>query len=73
FGMGACQGRFCAHTTSQLAHEHGFGFDPAALNGDVPRWPLRPVSLAALAAYAEPGSESIFNRQATCHFQGEKP
>ncbi len=53
FGMGACQGRFCAHTASQLAHEHGYGFDPAALNGEVPRWPLRPVSLAALAAYAE--------------------
>lgn len=61
FGMGACQGRFCAHTASQLAHEHGFDFDPAALNGDVPRWPLRPVSLAALAAYAapEPVSEPV--------------
>ena len=53
FGMGACQGRFCAHTVSALAHEHGVDFDPTAINGDVPRWPLRPVSLAALAAYAE--------------------
>ncbi len=53
FAMGACQGRFCAHTVSALAHEYGVDFDPAALNGDVPRWPLRPVSLAALAAYSE--------------------
>jgi len=53
FGMGACQGRFCAHAVSALAHERGIDFDPTAINGDVPRWPLRPVSLAALAAYAE--------------------
>lgn len=59
FGMGACQGRFCAHTVSALAHEHGVEFDPAAINGDVPRWPLRPVSLAALAAYAESDAEPV--------------
>ncbi|MDR3369320.1 FAD-dependent oxidoreductase [Rhodoferax sp.] len=53
FAMGVCQGRFCAETVSSLAHEHGIDFDPAALNGDVPRWPLRPVSLAALANYTE--------------------
>ena len=53
FGMGACQGRFCAHTVSALAHERGIDFDPAAINGNVLRWPLRPVSLAALAAYDE--------------------
>lgn len=53
FGMGACQGRFCAGTVSRLAREQGIDFDPAALNGDVPRWPLRPVSLAALANYTE--------------------
>lgn len=53
FGMGACQGRFCAHTVSALAHERRIDFDPAALNGDVQRWPLRPVSLAALAGYVE--------------------
>lgn len=52
FGMGACQGRFCAHTTSALAHDRGIDFDPGALNGDVPRWPLRPVALTALAGYA---------------------
>lgn len=59
FGMGACQGRFCAHTVSALAHEHGVDFDPAALNGDVPRWPLRPVSLVALAAYADAEPEPV--------------
>lgn len=53
FGMGACQGRFCAQHLSSLARERGIDFDPAALNGDVPRWPLRPVSLAALAGYVE--------------------
>lgn len=63
FGMGACQGRFCAHTVSHLAHEHGIDFEPLALNGDVQRWPLRPVSLTALAAYSE--TESVFNQQQT--------
>lgn len=53
FGMGACQGRYCAHAVSALAHEHGIEFDPAALNGDVPRWPMRPVALTALADYVE--------------------
>lgn len=52
FGMGACQGRFCAHAVRALAHERGIEFDPLALQGDVPRWPLRPVSLAALAGYS---------------------
>jgi len=59
FGMGACQGRFCAHTVSQLAQERGITFAPGALHGDVPRWPLRPVSLAALAAYAEPQTPPV--------------
>lgn len=58
FGMGACQGRFCAHHLSKLAHERGIEFDPVALNGDVQRWPLRPVSLAALAGYVE--SDEVF-------------
>lgn len=58
FGMGACQGRFCAHHLSELAHQRRLDFDPAALNGDVPRWPLRPVALTALAAYAEPEGDA---------------
>ncbi|MBB1075992.1 FAD-dependent oxidoreductase [Rhodoferax sp. 4810] len=53
FGMGACQGRYCAPAVSALAQEHGIDFDPGALNGDVPRWPMRPVALTALAAYTE--------------------
>jgi hypothetical protein len=53
FGMGACQGRFCAHALSELAHGAGTEFDPAELNGEILRWPLRPVSLAALANYTE--------------------
>lgn len=53
FGMGNCQGRYCAHAVSALAQEHGVLFEPGALNGDVPRWPLRPVALTALAAYTE--------------------
>jgi NADPH-dependent 2,4-dienoyl-CoA reductase/sulfur reductase-like enzyme len=53
FGMGNCQGRYCAHAVSALAQEHGVLFEPGALNGDVPRWPLRPVALTALAAYTD--------------------
>lgn len=53
FGMGNCQGRYCASAVSALAHEHGIEFDPAALHGDVPRWPMRPVALTALAAYQD--------------------
>jgi hypothetical protein len=45
FGMGLCQGRFCADTVSEFG-----GFAPGALAGTAPRWPLRPVSVAALAA-----------------------
>jgi len=57
FGMGLCQGRSCAQAVSALAQEHGIDFEPAALNGDVLRWPMRPVALTALAAYAD---EQVF-------------
>ncbi len=53
FGMGLCQGRYCARSVSALAHERGIEFAAEALNGESQRWPLRPVSLAALAAYTE--------------------
>lgn len=59
FGMGACQGRFCAHSISALAHTSGIEFTPAALNGDVQRWPMRPVSLAALANYTDLDASSL--------------
>lgn len=66
FGMGACQGRFCAQHLSSLARERGIDFDPAALNGDVPRWPLRPVSLAALAGYVEGEEVSDSDGSSAC-------
>ncbi|KFC71673.1 Opine oxidase subunit A (Octopine oxidase subunit A) [Bosea sp. LC85] len=42
FGMGVCQGRFCGSTIAALRGEAVPSVIP-------PRWPLRPVSLAALA------------------------
>jgi len=52
-GMGACQGRFCAHAMSDLARCSGIEFSAKELNGDILRWPMRPVSVTALANYAE--------------------
>lgn len=52
FGMGACQGRFCAQNTAALR-----GLDPPDLAGSsapTPRWPLRPLSIAALVRGSEP-------------------
>lgn len=51
FGMGLCQGRFCAHAVQALAAQAGLALDADAPLGTGARWPLRPVSLAALAAY----------------------
>ena len=59
FGMGACQGRFCAQAVSELAHANGLEFNAAELNGDVLRWPMRPVSLAALADYTDLDAASL--------------
>jgi hypothetical protein len=42
FGLGACQGRFCGPMIAALRGQPL----PAAIP---PRWPLRPVSVAALA------------------------
>ena len=53
FAMGACQGRFCARAAQALAAQAGVSFEPQDLHGSVPRWPLRPVSVAALAAYTD--------------------
>ena len=50
FGMGVCQGRFCAGHVARLAAQMEVTFDSSDLAGDVPRWPLRPVSLSALAS-----------------------
>lgn len=48
-GMGACQGRFCARAMSDLARCGGTEFSAKELDGDILRWPMRPVSVTALA------------------------
>ena len=53
FAMGTCQGRFCARALQEFAAETGVPFELGELHGSTPRWPLRPVSVAALAAYTE--------------------
>jgi hypothetical protein len=42
FGLGACQGRFCGPMIAALRAAPRLAASP-------PRWPLRPVSVAALA------------------------
>lgn len=55
FGMGLCQGRFCADNVLHLlaASRPGGPAEPAIRLGR-DRWPARPVSIAALAADDEP-------------------
>ena len=53
FAMGACQGRFCARATQEFAARSGLVFELGELHGSAPRWPLRPVSVVALAAYGD--------------------
>jgi thioredoxin reductase len=53
FGMGACQGRFCARAVKDMAAETAVNFEPGDLGGTTPRWPLRPVSVASLAAWTD--------------------
>ncbi len=53
FGMGACQGRFCTHNVNQLMSASGTPLHTDNTGEAVARWPLRPVSVAALAAYRE--------------------
>jgi NADPH-dependent 2,4-dienoyl-CoA reductase/sulfur reductase-like enzyme len=51
FSMGSCQGRFCAANTAELMTRLRPGAPPVVasdLTGQ--RWPLRPVSIAALVA-----------------------
>lgn len=55
FAMGACQGRFCADWVARLARSRtadGPSLVAADLTGR--RWPLRPVSIAALATPSDP-------------------
>lgn len=53
FGMGACQGRFCSANVADLKIG-GSSAHPTS----PPRWPLRPVSVAALARLHDISSES---------------
>lgn len=53
FGMGACQGRFCARAVKDMAAETAVNFEPGDLGGATLRWPLRPVSVASLAAWTD--------------------
>ncbi len=51
FAMGSCQGRFCADNTAALmAHLRPDLPAPQARDLTGTRWPIRPVSIAALAA-----------------------
>ncbi|HTJ98962.1 MAG TPA: hypothetical protein VL522_05010, partial [Bordetella sp.] len=50
-GMGLCQGRFCAHAAAMAAAAGDDGYLTLAdIDGPIPRWPIRPVSVKALAA-----------------------
>ena len=54
FGMGACQGRFCARNI--LAHAGREGADIGTLTGA--RWPGRPVSIASILSSGDPDDAS---------------
>ena len=59
FGMGACQGRFCADTVMAItaaSRAESVRGDIAQLTGS--RWPLRPVSIASLAATEIPAADA---------------
>jgi NADPH-dependent 2,4-dienoyl-CoA reductase/sulfur reductase-like enzyme len=49
-GMGRCQGRYCADTVAAIVHARTGRWSPPST-----RWPIRPVSAAALAAMGEVG------------------
>lgn len=52
FGMGPCQGRFCADWVAQLASP---GNPPAGIGA--PRWPARPIAVADLLAATDETAE----------------
>lgn len=55
FGMGVCQGRFCADAVGEIALAARPDLAAGPLSRD--RWPVRPVSIAALAAPDESRGE----------------
>ncbi|CAM3602691.1 FAD/NAD(P)-binding domain-containing protein [Bordetella sputigena] len=48
-GMGLCQGRYCAHAATMAADGDAGALTLADIDGPIPRWPIRPVSVKALA------------------------
>lgn len=54
FGMGPCQGRFCGASVAALRPDA----DPSLKASAVPRWPVRPVSLASLAGFGDPAART---------------
>ncbi len=64
FGMGACQGRFCAEATARALGDRGAASDfrPAVM-----RWPIRPLSALALARlrHVSTNLEEIWNDDGT--------
>ncbi len=57
FGMGRCQGRFCARSTLDMAKElTGESHTTESLTGN--RWPASPISIGALARLATDSSST---------------
>jgi hypothetical protein len=54
-GMGPCQGRECALTVTEMIAAHR-GVSPAAVGSYRPRFPIKPITVAEMAALPqEPG------------------
>jgi hypothetical protein len=64
FGMGVCQGRFCAAATARALGDHAVASD---FRQQVMRWPIRPVSAASLGRlrYISTNLEKIWNNDGT--------
>lgn len=59
FAMGACQGRFCAANTAALMAEiNPAAPSPAAEDLTGRRWPVRPISIAALTGATSQNTEN---------------
>lgn len=52
-GMGLCQGRFCAYAATTGGPGEAVALTLADIDGAIPRWPIRPVSVKALAQAQE--------------------
>lgn len=52
-GMGPCQGRFCSKTARTIAFGEGHGAPQNEIDESGNRWPIRPVSVEALAKVSD--------------------